>query len=364
MRQLAKALHHAHDQGLVHRDIKPGNILLSREDIGFDSRLEVALPSRAGERGLELDQAFVADFGLALKTEDVQTASQVAGTPAYMSPEQITGDVSQLDGRSDIFSLGVVFYELLVGERPFQGKSLADLLTNICASTPKAPDHWHRGVPETLSAICMKCLAKQPANRYRTGSQLADALDQWLALEERVQATPEAPSPQSAGNSFGVVMALVGLVLLVAFTRFLPSSQAPDKSGSKPLQIAAPPSNPTVPNTVVQYIPVPVEAEEDQPPMGFSRGMWEHLPEQMKRTLRPQDPLHRGAVDPLNPLGRRSRSGPMSNLGLTPVSSLPGRANFGRNANRFGVPAPGNFGPNPYPYGGPVRTTAGGGWPW
>ena len=130
VRQVALALHNAHDQGLVHRDIQPANILLS------SSELE--------------DQAYVADFGLALKTEDVQLASQVAGTPAYMSPEQITGDVSHLDGRSDIFSLGVVFYELLVGERPFRGKSLAKLLQNIRSGTPKSPDRWHRDVPETL----------------------------------------------------------------------------------------------------------------------------------------------------------------------------------------------------------------------
>ena len=115
----------------MHRDIKPANILLSK------SELE--------------DQAYVADFGLALKTEDVQFASQIAGTPAYMSPEQITGDVSQLDGRSDIFSLGVVFYELLVGESPFRGNSLVDLLTNIRSRTPKSPDRWHRDVPQALA---------------------------------------------------------------------------------------------------------------------------------------------------------------------------------------------------------------------
>ena len=124
VRQIALALHHAHEAGLVHRDIKPANILLS-----------------------ERDEPYVTDFGLALKTEDLQLGSQVAGTPAYMSPEQITGDVSHLDGRSDIFSLGVVFYELLTGERPFRGKALADLFVEICSSNPQSLDHPRWSVP-------------------------------------------------------------------------------------------------------------------------------------------------------------------------------------------------------------------------
>jgi hypothetical protein len=176
VRQVALALHHAHAHGLVHRDIKPANILLSR----------------AGARGLEVDRAYVADFGLALKAEDVRLAGQFAGTPPYMSPEQITGDVPRLDGRSDIFSLGVVFYELLVGQRPFPDKSLADLRAAICSGTPKAPDQWPWGVPTMLGAICMKCLAKRPADRFQSAKQLADALHQWLTLEVRGPAADRA----------------------------------------------------------------------------------------------------------------------------------------------------------------------------
>jgi serine/threonine protein kinase len=143
-----------------------------------------------------------------------------------MSPEQTTCDVSQLDGRSDIFSLGVVFYEMLVGERPFHGKCLVDLVREIRSGTPKSPDRL--GVPKKLSEICMKCLAKRPADRFQTGKQLADELDRWLTLWEGDAATPDA-----SRNNFGVAMALVALVLALALTWFRSTLQGGGGSGSK-----------------------------------------------------------------------------------------------------------------------------------
>jgi serine/threonine protein kinase/formylglycine-generating enzyme required for sulfatase activity len=154
---VAEALHYAHLHRLVHRDIKPGNILLDTTG-----------------------KAFVTDFGLALKEDDFGKESTLAGTPAYMSPEQARSEGHRVDGRSDIFSLGVVFYEMLTGRRPFRGESWEQLLEQIITLEVRPPRQVDDSVPKELERICLKALAKRVTDRQATAKDLADELRHFL----------------------------------------------------------------------------------------------------------------------------------------------------------------------------------------
>ena len=160
---VAEALHFAHARGLVHRDIKPANIMIDASG-----------------------NAFLADFGLALKEEDFGTGARIAGTPSYMSPEQARGEGHRVEGRSDIFSLGVVFYELLTGRRPFFAKAqdkdearneLLDLIATTEARPPRQIDDT---IPKELERICQKAMSKRVSDRYNTGRDMAEDLREFL----------------------------------------------------------------------------------------------------------------------------------------------------------------------------------------
>ena len=159
---VADAVHHAHEAGVIHRDLKPSNILIDLED-----------------------QPHVSDFGLAKWSGDQSMLSNpgmVLGTPAYMSPEQARGDSHLVDRRSDVYSLGVLLYELLTGKPPFEGNSTL-LLHQIQSQDPRAPRTHDKSIPLDLETICLKCLAKSPAERYATARELAEDLQRFLVNE-------------------------------------------------------------------------------------------------------------------------------------------------------------------------------------
>ena len=159
---VARAIHHAHQHGLLHRDLKPANILLDAQG-----------------------EPYVTDFGLAMNlgAEKRLTASGLAvGTPNYMAPEQAVGD-KRLTTAVDVYGLGAVLYELLTGNPPADGRTVAETLNNVLEKDPRRPSQANPLVDLDLETICLKCLEKNPAKRYRSAEAFAADLELWTAGE-------------------------------------------------------------------------------------------------------------------------------------------------------------------------------------
>src|SRR5438094_2393121 len=159
----SRTVHYAHEHGILHRDIKPGNILVDAK----------------GEPHLT-------DFGLARLLETKSTVTHtmdVLGTPSYMAPEQARGHNEQLTSATDVYGLGAVFYQLLTGHPPFAGGTTYETVRLVLETEPRQPRLWNRKIDRELSTICLKCLEKDPKRRYSSALSLAEDLEHWLRHE-------------------------------------------------------------------------------------------------------------------------------------------------------------------------------------
>ncbi len=160
---LARTAHFAHERGIIHRDIKPGNILLDVQ----------------GEPHL-------ADFGLARLVENESTITrtlEVLGTPSFIAPEQAAGNGGRLTNATDVYGLGAVFYQLLTGHPPFAGGTTYETIRLVLETEPRNPRLWNTKVDRDLTTICLKCLEKDPQRRYPSALALAEDLERWLRHE-------------------------------------------------------------------------------------------------------------------------------------------------------------------------------------
>jgi TolB-like protein/Tfp pilus assembly protein PilF/predicted Ser/Thr protein kinase len=161
--KVARTVHYAHEHGILHRDIKPGNILLDAK----------------GEPHLT-------DFGLARLVESESTVTrtlEVLGTPSYMAPEQAAGNNTKLTSATDVYGLGAVLYQLLTGHPPFAGGTTYETIKLLLETEPRPPRLWDPKVDRDLSTICLKCLDKDPRRRYSSALALAEDLERWLKHE-------------------------------------------------------------------------------------------------------------------------------------------------------------------------------------
>src|SRR5262245_626213 len=184
LRKIAAAVAYAHSAGVIHRDLKPGNILLSPADSNCDL---------STSEGLDACEPRITDFGLAKRLGEgagLTMTGQILGTPSYMPPEQASGYRHDVGPAADIYALGAILYVMLTGQAPFVSDNPIELILHAIEREPPLPRSLVRQVPRALESICLKCLEKKPKNRYASASDLAADLDRFLRHEPPVVCQP------------------------------------------------------------------------------------------------------------------------------------------------------------------------------